>query len=139
MVKSSELRIGNCIIYGGFEIALTANTFVRILNGGIDRMSIEGIPIIPKIFEKFTFDRITETFDDGKDVIIRLFKEIDNYTELNFYPDKIIIVQKPRSSVYTMADISFVHLPMPMFVHQLQNLYHSLTGQELEIKELAHA
>lgn len=124
MIKANELRIGNkvkmkvptSVDNEWFETTIEAADLLGIERG--DNL-IEGIPLTPEILEKCGFEKKTGSapgigdfywHDNGIFETIRVHGDIIKLEGIDSIPVK--------------------HL------HQLQNLYFALTGEELEIKSL---
>lgn len=120
MITANELRIGNWVYYGQSIRPITAikespsRKCVGVDNMLTDFAVIQPIPLTPEILEKagfrkkaneYTYD--TETFN------LILTHEKEDWFYWN------------HSGL--MIDPSF------KYVHQLQNLYFALTGEELDI------
>lgn len=109
MINANELRIGNYGLSGGQELMITAQGIVYLQNG---EMEFNPIPLTKEWLLKFGFDK---KFNKGKITVIpngRL-----NYENGRTYFNSWTIMEK-----------------QPEYVHQLQNLYFALTGEELTVK-----
>jgi hypothetical protein len=126
MIKASELRIGNLVKYDKrvFEIDIIAHEFPTLNTaefgiGVVDWNNIEPIPLTEEWLLKFGIDFTSEkewyhlTFTI-KDLLFETSSSIKGFT-YNLCFDNQINFQ---------------------YVHQLQNLYFALTGEELTIKEV---
>ena len=114
MLKSRELRLGNWVMQGGVE------TIVDSLSRNIkdwDRtnnkrtIDCEPIPITEQWLIDFGFEKSGKWFTKGMFI-----------SELN-----ISVVYKTA----TILDTDEARIHFPEFIHQLQNLYFALTGEEL--------
>jgi hypothetical protein len=107
-MKASELRIGNLVYKNGIATEITADTMLDIL-----RYTTPFEPI-----------RLTE------DIVIDLGL---NAVELEngewFYQNSKFRLNKNYAGFYYSKNLNI------KYVHQLQNLYFALTGEELTIKE----
>jgi hypothetical protein len=108
-IKASDLRIGNWVLHEG--------KMYRVIwrDLGFEKVNFEPIPLTPEILEKAGFSDFNkdEKYFIGR---FKLVKEKDNY----------------RLS----QSVSSVYLPVAnkiQYLHQLQNIIHSITGQELTI------
>ena len=112
-MKAEELRIGNWIRYAGQEIELTRQKFkLSVFTLGLDELH-EPIPLTKEWLIRFGFE-YNYSFDlyskSGFDIQL-----LENGIE--FYIGEY-------GSYFTWIEC----------IHQLQNLYFALTGQELTIK-----
>jgi hypothetical protein len=107
----TELRIGNIVFYQG-------TTFGNV-----------------EISDKDLSDFITGKFDEiGVEIKpIKLTEEIYKKLGGNFRIDEGWIISDDDGGIYCCDDNDqMIFCPPCEFVHQLQNLYYALTGQELQ-------
>lgn len=114
MIDIRELRIGNYIESGGVALQIDAAHLCDLLTSEYYLLGHTQIPITPEWLERLGFTI-------GKRSIYKDFGflgvEYENgklYVNVNEYEDSLSHIR---------------------YVHQLQNLFHSLTGQELTIKQ----
>jgi hypothetical protein len=129
-MKASELRIGNYIKlmfnYEDYEtIQVTSDELVDVDK---KRADYEPLPLTEDWLLKFGFENI----DKGdNDYITYSDSNHDYYLQIDV---------RRKDSKYTILDntnyelISFSMVDI-VYVHQLQNLYFALTGEELTIKQ----
>ena len=111
MIESRELRIGNWVNHNGTPIELTRNRFkLSVFTLGCSE--IEPIPLTEEWLERFGFEK-------------RKISYLYGYG--NFLYDY-------RLKLWTWYGIQ-LHDYLITYVHQLQNLYFALTGEELQLKE----
>jgi len=146
MINANELRIGNwinvkCIaesIKGCDEFdpqPCNINNMIGIKNNESD-FEYEPIPLTPEILEKCGFEiEGSEAGDDGamqlgnmheqKGITFLYVPKVGNYTE------------KDTLGLWIGRDFGMQQIQIDLekvkHLHQLQNLYFALTGQELEI------
>lgn len=134
MIKANELRIGNLIYEAGeqariYQLGSGGISFYTIndihvnketgctLNGG--EIRFKPIPLTPEWLERMGFvykDGATECGEERK-----------NGVHLYVHDEEPVYLHFSRGSFNgTKVEIKYVH--------QLQNLYFALTGEELEIK-----
>jgi hypothetical protein len=115
MLKANELRVGNIVSITGIQFVLNTQNLAYILEqDGIDTRC-EPIPLTPEIFERFGFTSKGKYFTNG---ILTLYPygngsygiEVDGFTD-----------QGINTSV--------------SYLHELQNIYFCLRGEELKIKQ----
>lgn len=123
-MKANELRIGNLVIYDDevVEIGEITHQGAYKILGGCERVTskmwmpykiIKPIPLTEEWLIKFGFEKGGNWFDEGG-----------------------MIELKEKEDAYVMLEDSYYHCSQDLFyVHQLQNLYFALTGEELTHKE----
>jgi len=129
-MKATELRIGNYYNYingtkvarlsfEDFEIAVQCD----LIPGYFD--DLDPIPLTTEWLEKFGFENLGHGMEKSTapDYIIRLILSQGDY-----YPQ---IDKLPELSSENMQSVPTNRIK---HVHQLQNLYHALTGEELTIE-----
>lgn len=129
MIKSNELRIGNYGLSGGQELMITAKGILYLQDG---EMEFEPIPLTEQWLLKFGFKKVVYNSDEegyGTDYHLKCSNGVfmcyaDDFS-LGLY-----------TSEYDMINGLAVipNWEMTKHVHQLQNLYFALTGEELTIK-----
>ena len=104
MIKANELRVGNWFYIGELIGQCNADSFK-------DTSLFEPIPLTPEILEKCWFKPLEEQCNEWyvKDkLLIKIYD--DGTMWLNLFGEEMIIVNS---------------------LHQLQNIHHALTGEEL--------
>lgn len=125
-LKPHEMRIGNIVQYEDGKI--TTITSGWELDEGMD---VYPIPLTEEWMEKLGFIRNEE-----------LSKEYNSYYESKVNIGLFFFI---LTKTYSGRIICYIGLPLnnctyspglngAEYVHQLQNLYHSLTGEELEVR-----
>jgi hypothetical protein len=127
MIKANELRIGNYILingsivrigYGVIQDVYQKNKGIR--NQYLNTLTHEPIPLTPEILEKAGF--VKNPKNESFDLSIRGMG---------------IIVIDDQDHSFTIfdnhKDVGFTSASKQISVHQLQNLYFALTGEELDI------
>jgi hypothetical protein len=136
-MKANELRIGNwvkCIMDGG----ITIETDVTHLPNGVWSPYDIGTHITDDTFisEDFEVDPIPLT----EEWLVKMgFIEIDGNDYYRFFDlgDFRVFLHKKNSSCFIHYNQHTVdYLTNNIHVHQLQNLYFALTGEELTIKTI---
>lgn len=117
---SSQLRPGNWVLIDGKPMQITGLGIHHIAEGN---MEAEGIELTEEIVERCKAKRLK--YDQwelkGLDLIGNLIINIHNqYIDFETYESRII----------RLIDVYEPKITL----HQLQNLYHALTGQELTYK-----
>lgn len=122
-MKASELRIGNYLqTIDGFTFQWESENFDDNLRfkGDVEIVedSIIPIPLIEEWLLRFGFEKN----DFYEEELSYNFNDVIPYS--SYYPNIKLIVNADWESGIKLE-----------FVHQLQNLYFALTGEELKIKE----
>lgn len=131
MIKPTELRIGNSIYYKSGRIQVTmigeygiqSKTKTTCINAKFDTTDLSPIPLTEEWLLRFSFEEVKgigykkDVLSFGK--IVLYFNEDGDY--------KFCELVQQRG--YALGHPEVEH------VHQLQNLYHALTGEELEFKQ----
>jgi len=140
MIDAKELRIGNFVNFWKPNIsdtnrAVSIHDIADICEGlnDIFGSSVYAIPITPEWLERFGFEF-------RRDVRIKKpsFKKYTNRGEDAFFKAHFYTGQageKIFSSVWYVQNGYFNVLDHIQHVHQLQNLYFALTGDELTLKD----
>lgn len=132
MIKANELRIDNIVLVQTLNVIpvnFMNKEMVRI--GEIDPECFPddpmlnrfmGIELTPEILEKCGFERVDNKYQ--KNWII---KAEDNYHSVQFTDEKYFYSNdKSDAGCYVLAEVRYLH--------QLQNLYFCLTGEELSVE-----
>jgi hypothetical protein len=130
-MKASELRIGNWISYRGetdcYVSSLGSKGFETcrehndLSNGSDDINEYQPIPLTEEWLLKFGFIK----------------EGTEYYKKSNDHGDVLLFYSPRHNKYWYMAAVERVQYnsTKPIeYVHQLQNLYFGLTGEELEIK-----
>lgn len=115
MIKASELRIGNWIVFDGTQLKATSN-IIHSLDE--EWFSAEPIPLTPEILEKCGFDC---GFSGYKK---------DGFAFTIWHNGK---EGQDKDSFIIQDNVTQCELTTIKYLHQLQNLIFALTGTELEI------
>jgi len=124
-LQANELRIGNLLMYGNrmavvsaiFKSHFRCESLEQIDFGNSLQSNFQPIPLTPEILEKCGFD------NDDNDFL----NTIDERSSLH------INLEKQRTLIESYDGI--IKLNNIKHLHQLQNLYFALTGEELEYKQ----
>ena len=125
MIEAKSLRLENKVLYEG-KICTVNNLFennIRVKEHSIYHQSsheshYEGVPVTPDILEKCGFEK-------KKDPSALIYYE-RNSLKLAWYEGKL-----ERISITEI--VTTVYYPEYKYLHQIQNLYFILTGEEFEI------
>jgi hypothetical protein len=126
-MRASELRIGNLILYnkcGSFKCKSTVikvgfETIFNVANK-FKNFHYNSIPLTEEWLLKFGFTRHHTDYSNN----IIFIKNVPNNTEFEWgvYPNEV------------GSGIQIQNRELLRYVHQLQNIYFALTGEELEYK-----
>lgn len=116
MINPSEIKLWNYIKIDGVETELDYHVMGKLFkNSNADLLNkLEGIPITPELLEKCGFKKEQNEIDTKSNKNVEGRWIHDDYLE---WPGLLYL---PNFKI--------------KYLHQLQNLYYSLTGKELEIK-----
>jgi hypothetical protein len=120
-MKATELRIGNLVYKyypSGIEIE-AVNEINSYFVNGIGISAIEPIPLTEDFLLKFGFED-NQIRNNGL------------YLRVEFHLETIIFwagIEDEDLTIESEIPLAYIH-----HVHQLQNLYHALTGEELTLK-----
>jgi hypothetical protein len=124
-MKANELRIGN-LVKKGDEIFMADFLTIRMA------INYESIPLTEEWLVRFGFEKVVEECDG--DLQITYDKTITHDLYIRYFDDFSCELLSSKDRVD--KDLSVI----PLFsicktVHGLQNIVHSLTGEELTIKD----
>jgi hypothetical protein len=123
MINENELRIGNSITFDGYDAKITG-----ISEGFYEDDKFQPITLNEEWLQMFGFN-YEETLIYGKSGWFKKLEKQDHPTFLFFnnHLQCSILISSEKSTVNHFIDIN------TEYVHQLQNLYFTLTGKELDI------
>ena len=136
-MRSNELRIGNLIQKNGKIHYTNIFTLRDIKNLSIDDTDIfEPIPLTEEILLKCGFEKVKNK--DKEDLREYIGHTAQKARYAIFGTDIFITKVDKRGLLWRNIECDFMvlfyHKSIPIkYLHQLQNLYFALTGQELEI------
>jgi len=116
MKIANELRIGNYIKSGDLEAQITAQGILYLKRGN---MKAKPIPLTEEWLYKFGFK----------------VGEVEDYFDKNIGIKKILAIHLKDKEFIIGYGIYWTYHFKIKYVHQLQNLYFALTGEELIIKK----
>ena len=129
-MRVTELRIGNWLQrLDGSVFQITCDD-LKIINEIAEKLHPQPIPLTEEWLLKFRFEK-----DD-----IAYSKNIDLFgggKKLSFSGDYLYIVDSEKQNTIPTDIITIWNKDVKknFYVHQLQNLYFALTGEELTLKE----
>jgi len=135
MVNVNELRVNNWVGVGSGPnpwLMEIGEDEMEVLMGARDYHNYHPIPLTPEILEKCGFENKHKGNPD-------YFQRYAHKTSgLSWWiPNQTIKGRKfPNSGLYIDCHDDYYDIPLPHieYLHQLQNLYFSLTGNELDVK-----
>lgn len=132
-MKASELRIGNLIqarggagivrAIFGIDVLLTDQITDEEWQPEVENCT--GIPLTEEWLIKFGFER-----SDSINKSPSFFFKYVGGSELHINPENGVVWIERRENVFKFNNPVLIE-----YVHQLQNLYFALTGEELTVKE----
>lgn len=133
MIKANELRIGNWVTKTDKNYTVAINMLHDIATS--ENFPIERIPITAKILESAGFEKETT---EGKGDYAECWDLRIGYNDWD--QDFFLRITDPDAEIdmclifsRDVPESNCQIIQKPQFVHQLQNLYFALTGNELEI------
>ena len=124
MIQPQELRIGNYIEYNGEIIKLDGSLLCCYIQNELE-FPLNPIPLTEEILLKFGFNEVEgERWCDMHEE----FEECDYY-----YLSMFKIYYNPETDRFEDDSLSHFNVNLK-YVHQLQNLFFALTGEELTFK-----
>lgn len=130
MIDPKELRIGNLVLVHGVKLS-EPKTKVLAIDKVVAQScrNYDPIPITPEWLERFGFEK--NHISSDMNFLVSIYPEyyggISLYFDLNSDGLEILITTE-----HDTDECMFYPLKGIKHVHQLQNLFHSLTGQELK-------
>jgi hypothetical protein len=128
MIQAQDLRIGNWVSNGQIEFQITSKDIYH-LDVYVNRVIAKPIPITPEWLERMGF-AIDKSNIKGETVYVKgkcMLTESGDLIIINGWLDD----ENLTYSGYEVNDADNKY----KYVHQLQNLYFALTGEELTINE----
>jgi hypothetical protein len=122
-MKANELRIGNIISEFGIPKTVTPNRILRLYQielAGKIAIDCTPIPLTPEILVKAGFVKTCGFWN----------KTIPGQSGVK----ELSIMLENKTLTITDVHDDMVNIKLPELVHQLQNLYFALTGEELNIE-----
>jgi hypothetical protein len=136
-MKPTDLKAGNFVLHYDEIITVDGIDDIDVFNtetGDIPLHSVSPIPLTNQWLELFGFNKIEIETDDVYSKVIHKaggldLKKLIVYLESDGYTIGIL-------DNYSYVEVvSLWHLKY-QFVHQLQNVYHALTGEDLTTKKI---
>ena len=124
MTQPQELRIGNYVEYNGEIIKLDGSLLCCYIQNELE-FPLNPIPLTEEILLKFGFNEV-----EGE----RWCDMHEEFEECNYYYLSMFkIYYNPETDIF--EDDNLYHFNVNLkYVHQLQNIYFALTGEELTFK-----
>jgi len=130
-MKASDLRIGNLVYYNGTngpdkQINKIDGVDIQLMNDKEDYLKLhEAIPLTEELLKDFGFD----DYDYKTGYIGKDFKMGSHGLIGDFVLTKpLVLGEFQKTYVFELRNHRYVTVPS---VHELQNLFHALTGEEL--------
>lgn len=121
-MKASELRLNNWVLQDGLPTQITGYMFHAEFEGLYEiEDEFEPIPLTPEILEAAGLKMV------GEKPFFSMRIQLNKTDELCWY-------SQDKELRYQTIGSGFTRYYKTKFMHQLQNLYFALTGEELEIK-----
>lgn len=125
MVNAQHIRIGNWL-YSKLTNRKFQTTAEDIVELNADPFTCEYVPLTPEVLEAAGFQ-----WETSQRTHLQYKADADMY--IGFYFEIDVMKQTQINQNDDAFGLGLINLnPLP-YVHQLQNLYHALTGEELSI------
>lgn len=108
-MEARELRLGNLVELEGLVSRLNNTTFTSIISGRYK--DLNPVHLTEEWLLKFGFEKVREYFD---------------------YNNNGFEIQKDKNGFYIHINCGNIYIE---YLHQLQNLYFALTGEELTLSK----
>ncbi len=125
-IKPSDLRLGNWVMYDNryFQISMIADVFPELNTtefgiGVVDYNNISAIPLSEEVLLRSGFHKC-EKHENFYQIIL------NDWTKIY-----VAFHEKQYAVELSISKHSFC--PKVNYLHQLQNLYYTLTGEEMEV------
>lgn len=122
MIRPEELRVGIYVKYDGQEIKVD-EAFMKTIMEAKDYEHLEGIPISKESLQKFGFEKK---------------ERINDFTIYSLESGVYVVAVSDDEDCFIFSRHTTrdqTQLEVFEYVHHFQNLYSSLTGEELQYKE----
>lgn len=136
-MKASELRLGNLVWFQitGETVKINGNDIADLANS-MDSEIFQPIPITEEWLVKFGFENIDTYYNEKqpyKYPILLVYNKEPNMYELTITRTPSMYADKGVETFIFSPDDKGKNVFI-RYVHQLQNLYFALTGNELTLK-----
>lgn len=135
-IKATELRVGNYVHDEDERLCvvrkISTNSFQALLiNGYNTTLSFKPIPITEQRLLEFGFEKV-EKYKNILDEIefVKYSERPFHHIYIRYFGRDITVFNHSECNANEIQFISYCES-----IHQLQNLYHALTGQELTKKD----
>jgi len=119
MIQATDLRLGNIVLINGLRTKVSLLVLQHLIEGNI-QFTVEGLKISEEILLKCGF--VNKFSNSWSNHVLQIFQNKGNVAGIEL--DDFYVSTGQRYVT------SFKHL------HQLQNIYVALTGEELNVKPL---
>jgi hypothetical protein len=134
-MKATELRIGNWV-NGEFANGELKPFQIFRIDGNDDCSGLEPIPLTPELLEKCGFKKWKGRVMENTNIWMKKYEHEAGYFDVDNKP----VINTSTIGIrqyygHSLPDEFFYtdHHSKIEYLHQLQNLYYALTGEELEI------
>jgi hypothetical protein len=119
-LTSNDFRIGNFVRFRDSKVAIPI-TEARLVNFGVGMEDIEPIPVSEGILSDLGFEKVIDN------------RDITGYVEYELCIGQDDIVVECEDGVFKFF-LGYCYLKHIEYVHQVQNLYYAVCGEELYLK-----
>lgn len=144
MIEAHDLRIGNWVSFKGLwngKVREISEVIVLIQgNKGVFPVDVfSPIPLTPELLMECGFEADAKVSAiTGETILLGIYKQINDTLRLHYDDtvDKLFLINIPKESPEKDFYVDSIALPREVkYLHQLQNAFHVLTGQELQISK----
>jgi len=125
-MKAEDFRVGNLVRVKSSKVAIPI-TLIRLSNFSVGMEDIEPIPVTEGVLSDFGFEKVVDN------------RGVTGYVEYELCVGQVnIVVEKEKLPKYEDDEFKFYlddcYLKHIEYVHQVQNLYYAVSGEELSLR-----
>lgn len=131
VIKGQELRVGNLVYFNGNhkEIGVVS----EIMKNDLNKVAPYKIGINHRVDIYYDIDKLKPIPLTEKWLLTNDFKKHDRINGTDYHLHPLVIMFKNKDIWMIQVQLQTIDKSVLNYVHQLQNLYFSLTGRELTV------